>query len=134
MTSPASRFPGSATFRNAAMKSRLDLPSARQESRRRFLAVASALASSPFWGYPVYGQAKRDAKLPGEPFTLGVASGEPSPDGFVIWTRLAPEPTSGGGMPAEAFEVDYEVAEDEGFAKIAKKGTAIAAPHLAHSV
>jgi len=24
------------------------------------------------------------------PFTLGVASGEPSADGFVLWTRLAP--------------------------------------------
>ena len=24
------------------------------------------------------------------PFTLGVASGDPLPDGFVIWTRLAP--------------------------------------------
>jgi alkaline phosphatase D len=26
------------------------------------------------------------------PFTLGVASGDPSPDGFVLWTRLAPIP------------------------------------------
>jgi alkaline phosphatase D len=116
------------------VKSRLDLSAARRESRRRFLAVASALASSPFWGYPVYGQAKRDPKLPGEPFTLGVASGEPSFDGFVIWTRLAPEPITGGGLPAEAYEVDYEVAQDEGFEKIVRKGTAIASPHLGHSV
>ena len=26
------------------------------------------------------------------PFQLGVAAGDPAPDGFVIWTRLAPEP------------------------------------------
>jgi alkaline phosphatase D len=51
-------------------------------TRRRFVGVAGAtiLAScAPFRG-------GRD------PFALGVASGEPAPDGFVIWTRLAPEP------------------------------------------
>lgn len=33
------------------------------------------------------------------PFTLGVASGEPASDGFVIWTRLAPIPLNiYGGM------------------------------------
>ncbi|MGL5116638.1 MAG: hypothetical protein ACRC7C_15070, partial [Beijerinckiaceae bacterium] len=26
------------------------------------------------------------------PFPLGVASGEPAADGFVIWTKLSPEP------------------------------------------
>jgi phosphodiesterase/alkaline phosphatase D-like protein len=31
-------------------------------------------------------------RLPDYPFTLGVASGDPAPDGFVIWTRLAPAP------------------------------------------
>ena len=30
----------------------------------------------------------------GDPFSLGVASGAPRPDGFVLWTRLAPEPLS----------------------------------------
>ena len=28
----------------------------------------------------------------GNPFSLGVASGSPRSDGFVLWTRLAPEP------------------------------------------
>ena len=27
-----------------------------------------------------------------DPFSLGVASGGPRPDGFVLWTRLAPNP------------------------------------------
>jgi len=38
----------------------------------------------------------------GDPFTLGVASGDPAPDGFVLWTRLAPAPLAEdglGGMP-----------------------------------
>jgi len=33
------------------------------------------------------------------PFSLGVASGDPLPDGVVLWTRLAPKPLEGGGMP-----------------------------------
>ena len=37
------------------------------------------------------------------PFTLGVASGDPTPDGVVLWTRLAPDPLAPdgrGGMPS----------------------------------
>ncbi len=38
--------------------------------------------------------------LPGDPFTLGVASGDPLSDAVVLWTRLAPEPLAArGGMP-----------------------------------
>ncbi|MFY8113621.1 MAG: PhoD-like phosphatase N-terminal domain-containing protein, partial [Rhabdaerophilum sp.] len=32
----------------------------------------------------------------GDPFTLGVASGDPDRTGFVIWTRLAPKPLEPG--------------------------------------
>ena len=39
------------------------------------------------------------------PFTLGVASGDPWPDSVVLWTRLAPEPLEGGGMPMTRIEV-----------------------------
>ncbi|HJS11645.1 MAG TPA: alkaline phosphatase D family protein [Sphingopyxis sp.] len=69
------------------------------------------------------------------PFQLGVASGDPAADGFVIWTRLAPEPLrSGGGMPMVPILVKWEVAADEGFRTIVAKGDAIAHPELAHSV
>ena len=35
-----------------------------------------------------------------DPFTLGVASGQPRPDSVLLWTRLAPHPHQpGGGMP-----------------------------------
>lgn len=69
-----------------------------------------------------------------DPFTLGVASGDPSPDGVVIWTRLAPDPLNGGGMPTSQVAVDYEVAEDETFRTIVKTGQAIARPELGHAV
>lgn len=68
-------------------------------------------------------------------FTLGVASGEPSPDGMVLWTRLAPEPLRGdGGMPARPVAVRWELAEDERFTRVVRHGEAIARPDLGHSV
>ncbi len=68
------------------------------------------------------------------PFTLGVASGDPWPDRVVLWTRLAPEPLEGGGMPMANVEVGWEIARDRAFASIVQKGTAIARPELGHSV
>jgi len=61
-------------------------------------------------------------------------SGDPSPDGFVLWTRLAPDPLAGGGMDATAVEVEWIVAEDEALRRVVKKGKAVAATGLAHSV
>ena len=53
------------------------------------------------------------------PFRLGVASGDPAPDGFVIWTRLAPDPlVDGGGVPMAPIAVDWVVASDAGFRTI----------------
>ena len=72
-----------------------------------------------------------------DPFTLGVASGDPAPDGVVIWTRLAPHPLADdglGGMPARAVDVEWEVAADERFTRIEQRGMTTAAPDAAHSV
>ena len=68
------------------------------------------------------------------PFTLGIASGDPVSDGVVLWTRLAPDPIRGGGMPTENFEVHWEVASDERMSRVVQKGTATAGPELGHSV
>jgi alkaline phosphatase D len=68
------------------------------------------------------------------PFTLGVASGDPWPDSVVLWTRLAPEPFDGGGMPMVNIEVGWEVARDRAFTSIVQKGAVIARPELGHSV
>jgi alkaline phosphatase D len=68
------------------------------------------------------------------PFTLGVASGDPLPDGVVLWTRLAPKPLEGGGMPMRPVEVGWELGSDSAFRAIAKKGVAMARPELGHSV
>ncbi len=73
-------------------------------------------------------------KFSSYPFTLGVASGDPLSDSVVLWTRLAPDPLNGGGMPKQAVPVKWEVAKDEHFRKIVRKGTEMAKPSLAHSV
>src|SRR5262245_25318200 len=73
-------------------------------------------------------------KFSSDPFTLGVASGDPWPDGVVLWTRLAPDVFNGGGMPPEAAPVDWQVASDEKMQNVLQRGTALATPEFAHSV
>src|SRR5690349_20356771 len=70
-----------------------------------------------------------------DPFQLGVASGDPTPTGGVLWTRLAPKPLEpGGGMNGLRTVVNWQLADDDKFSKIVKQGRATAAPELAHSV
>ncbi len=98
-------------------------------SRRAFnrmAAAAGALALAPL--------ASAQVRFGSPPFQLGVASGDPAADGFVIWTRLAPEPFNPGVLGETIFEVTWEVAEDADFSHIAKFGVAWARPHLAHAV
>jgi alkaline phosphatase D len=104
-------------------------------SRRRLLqtmgAAAVSLATAPLLSHEALAQ----PIFRTYPFQLGVAAGDPAPDGFVIWTRLAPDPlVIGYGMPAQPMEVSWEVGADRGFEKIVRKGTAIARPELGHSV
>ena len=75
-------------------------------------------------------------KMPGAfPFSLGVAAGDPWPDGFVLWTRLAPRPLEpAGGMPMKVMQVEWEVAEDERFSRVIRSGVAPARPEVAHAV
>jgi alkaline phosphatase D len=94
--------------------------------RRSFLLAATAALAAPrLWARPAFAA---------YPFTLGVASGAPLPGGMVLWTRLAPDPLNGGGLPPVAIEVRWEVARDEGFRDIALHGRALAEPQHAHSV
>lgn len=75
--------------------------------------------------------------LPANPFTLGVASGDPLPDGVVLWTRLALDPLAGdglGGMPSRSFQVSWQVARDARFQHVVRAGSATALPGSAHSV
>ncbi|GAA2636019.1 alkaline phosphatase D family protein [Paractinoplanes durhamensis] len=75
--------------------------------------------------------------LRSDPFTLGVASGDPEPDGFVLWTRLAPTPLAEdglGGMPSRDVPVEWEIAADERFRRVVRRGVTIARAAAAHTV
>jgi alkaline phosphatase D len=99
-------------------------------TRRGFIRCAAGLAAAAL---PVP-RLLAQPKFRRDPYTLGVASGYPTADGVVLWTRLAPEPRAGGGMPPVAVEVGWEVAADEAFRNIVRSGTEAAAPEWAHSV
>lgn len=102
-------------------------------NRRLFLAYGAALTSVPLLGSSA--TADSSPRFSNDPFSLGVASGDPDHRGMVLWTRLAPEPFQpDGGMPASAVEVDWEVAEDDAMKNIVARGTAVATPQLGHSV
>lgn len=67
-----------------------------------------------------------------DPFALGVASGDPATDGFVLWTRLVGP--AGTPLPPRATPVRFEIALDAGFRRIVRTGVEIATPQAAHSV
>ncbi|MFD5897278.1 alkaline phosphatase D family protein [Streptomyces sp. NPDC060366] len=113
---------------------------ARRIDRRQFVTRAGAAAVLAFAAnMPAAGAATARRLNPRDitkdPFTLGVASGDPQPGTALLWTRLAPEPyTADSGLPAERVEVEWEVAHDELFAVLVKSGTATAHPEFHHSV
>ncbi len=122
------------TYESGMLPPLYTLADPRRTTRRSFIAATSSLAAAALWSGEAFGAALRTPKFSGYPFQLGVASGDPSPDGFVLWTRLAPKPLEGGGMGPEPVEVEWQVAEDEQMRRVVKKGTAIANADWGHSV
>jgi len=103
-------------------------------SRRLFLAYGAALAALPQLAQRTVA-AERSVTFPSDPFSCGVASGDPDAKSIALWTRLALDRFDpNGGMPNEMIPVQWEVAHDEAFANIVTKGVATATPQLGHSV
>lgn len=88
-------------------------------------AAAPVLAARPALAKP---------RFLNDPFSLGVASGEPLSDGFVIWTRLAPDPFNPEALPPQPVEVEWELAAEPGFRRVVHEGRALAQPEWAHAV
>src|SRR3989442_2484566 len=92
--------------------------------RRRFLETLAALGVS----HALPARATdRKVSFDSYPFTLGVASGYPSPDSVVLWTRLT------GGLDPLAVRVRWELATDESMKSIISLVATIAEPASAHS-
>jgi len=91
--------------------------------RRRFLEVLAALGVSQ--ALPTCAT-DRKVSFDSYPFTLGVASGYPSPSGVVLWTRLM-------GLEPLEIPVRWEVAADEAMRQVIFSGETTADPAWAHS-
>ncbi|NEW40518.1 alkaline phosphatase D family protein [Nocardia cyriacigeorgica] len=98
--------------------------------RRRIVLKGGAVAAA---GASIALAAPAGADAP--VFRHGVASGDPLPDGVIIWTRVtvADAATPGSGAGATAA-VRWEVAADENFASITAAGTTNAAAASDHTV
>jgi len=77
-----------------------------------------ATTAGPATSAPATSAPAPAADLPGYPFTLGVASGDPDATSVVLWTRLAPDPLSGGGMPGVDVDVLWEASGTAEFAEV----------------
>ena len=108
-------------------------------SRRSFLRSAGGSAIAALAAPALIGCAAAPGRWQNDPFSLGVAAGDPSPDGFVLWTRLAPDPLSAntglpGGMTGGDVPVTYEIATDDAMRSVIRRGTTLAESRYAHSV
>jgi alkaline phosphatase D len=103
--------------------------------RRRFLQASWAGVAGSVGLALMPGSALRAAPTRGDnPFTLGVASGDPQPGGAVLWTRLAPRPDDPSALGSADIPVAWRVAHDERMQHVVAQGTAAAVARLAHSV
>ncbi|MBA6116247.1 MULTISPECIES: alkaline phosphatase D family protein [Pseudomonas] len=99
--------------------------------RRQALRLLAGAAAAPL--LLRYGRALAGVATP---FSQGVASGDPWPDGFVIWTRLSeglPYPGNEQALPS-SITVDWQVAADPDFRRIAQRGRTHALAVNGHAV
>ncbi|GGV39872.1 phosphodiesterase/alkaline phosphatase D [Streptomyces longisporoflavus] len=99
-------------------------------SRRTVVKAAAATAAlAPLAAAPLAHAAD------GPAFHHGVASGDPLPDGVLLWTRVTPVPEAvpGSGKGPDT-EVRWEVAEDKGFTRVVSRGSLTARAAADHTV
>ncbi|MDA7917582.1 alkaline phosphatase D family protein, partial [bacterium] len=113
------------------------LPAALQHegrlSRRLFLSYAASLSAIPLLGQTA-GTPKK-VNFSADPFSMGVASGDPDHESVILWTRLGPKPLeTGGGMPDQPVEVRWEIATDDSFKKVITSGKTTATSALGFSI
>ncbi|MFF5443638.1 alkaline phosphatase D family protein [Streptomyces sp. NPDC012888] len=110
------------------------LPLSTAASPRRRTVVLAAAATAALAPLALTGGTAHAAT--GAPaFLHGVASGDPLPDGVLLWTRVTPSPEAvpGSGL-GEDTAVGWEVAEDKAFSRIVAAGTVTASASSDHTV
>ncbi|MER6029048.1 alkaline phosphatase D family protein [Streptomyces sp. NPDC001851] len=103
-------------------------------SPRRRTVVKAAAATAVLAG-PLAAALPARATDQDPAFLHGVASGDPLPDGVLLWTRVTPTPeaTPGSGVGPDT-EVDWVVAKDKAFTSIVAKGSVTATAASDHTV
>lgn len=109
-------------------------PDASDVTRRRFLIGSGAAVGVSAAPAILKGLRAEVAERGSSLFTLGVASGDPRAHSVVIWTRLAPDPLGGLGLPGFPIPVRWEVAGDPGMAKVLRRGLALATARDGYAV
>jgi alkaline phosphatase D len=103
-------------------------------TRRELLNAAWALGAAAVLRPVVSTRVRAAPSFKDDPFSLGVASGDPQPDGVVLWTRLAPDPLNADAIGTSPVEVSWEVSDSETFRTIVQTGTSMAYYELGHAV
>lgn len=102
-------------------------------SRRAFLRTSAVVTGAA--ALPVVAGRATAAPASTAVFAHGVASGDPLPDGVILWTRVTPTPAArpGSGL-GPATGVTWEVARDDSFATVVASGTVTTAAGADHTV
>ncbi|MFE6626557.1 alkaline phosphatase D family protein [Streptomyces rochei] len=105
---------------------------ARTPSRR---TVVKAAAAGAVLAAPLATALPAGAVGAAPAFLHGVASGDPLPDGVLLWTRVTPVPEAvpGSGTGPDT-EVDWVVATDRDFTNVVAKGSVTATAASDHTV
>jgi len=103
--------------------------------RRQLLKAALAAAGIALAPKVAARNPARRLRSPRSPFNLGVASGYPTHDGMVLWTRLALDPFDVTEVLYDGdIVVDYDIALDTDFKRIVQSGAVRAEARYHHSV
>lgn len=103
-------------------------------SRRRLLTLACDILTLVGLSGARFPAAARENRWATDPFTLGVASGDPWPTGVVLWTHLDAVALAEAGQGHAPVRVGWEVAEDDRFRHVVRRGVAMASSARGHSV
>ncbi|GAA0325441.1 alkaline phosphatase D family protein [Streptomyces turgidiscabies] len=101
--------------------------------RRR--TVVKAAAATVVLAGPLAAALPASAAAEAPAFLHGIASGDPLPDGVLLWTRVTPtaEAIPGSGLGPDT-EVSWTVALDKAFTNIVSKGSTTATAAADHTV
>jgi alkaline phosphatase D len=98
--------------------------------RRDLLKIAGA--SAALLGLPSVGLAKQAWSV--DPFSLGIASGSPTSNSLVLWTRLGTPALEAAGLTTKPVAVTWQLAHDQQFSRVVATGVVQATAALGHSV